>query len=430
MVYTLLIILTLLFSGSIIYIQSNGGVLKNIYFSFSILVYIVYYLYSGFFSWEQRNFIIIGNTIEDIFENGLAFYCLGIFCFIIGYTTHTGGRAQPFYKKKKYFDQQLLIRLTLLFLVISYLIRFVGSGLSGSLDTYIYSTQDFLITLSIGLYLRKVRTAYFLLIITAVFILFSSNFFRYRIILTVTGLGIIYLYRHPEFFRNILKYTLIGVMAAYAFLFITLNRKILADLKFNEIQYNVFDDSGNSQSIVLDQGSNIHADFTVFKYYRDHPEARHDYGETMFIYPFIRALPGFLFADGKPYPPSLQVIVNAYGGDYTAEHSGKAVTNVGEFYIAFGITGIIIGMFFFGRILKILQNKWVWDNSYNALIQLAILVSLFQYITRGYFPQYVNHIIFLAIPVYLLRKYSKVPLRAKKTKRPEQSLHIDPIDIH
>lgn len=415
MVYTLLIILALLFTGAILYIQSNGGILKNLYFSFSILVYLVYYMYSGFFSWEQRNFIIIGNTIEDIFEKGLIFYCMGMACFITGYITGPANksRPKPFYTKKKYFDQPLLLKLTLLFLVISYVIRFVGSGLSGSLDTYIYSTQDFLITLTIGLYLRKVRPAYLLTFVVAVFILFSSNFFRYRIILTVTGLGVIYLYRHPEFFQNILKYAIIGVMAAYAFLFITLNRQILANLAFDEIHYNVFEDSENSQSIVLDQGSNIHADFTVFKYYRDHPEARHDYGETMFIYPFIRALPGFLFADGKPYPPSLQTIVNAYGGDYTAEHSGKAVTNIGEFYIAFGITGIVAGMFLFGRILKILQNKWVWDNSYNSLLELAILVSLFQYITRGYFPQYVNHIAFLVIPVYLLRRYSKKPEQAK-----------------
>lgn len=418
MVYTLLIIMALLFTVAINYIQSNGGILKHLYFSFSILVYLVYYLYAGFFSWKQSNFIVLGNTIEDIFEKGMIFYCLGIFFFIIGYVTYftRSSRPKPIYKKKKYFDQKLLIRLSLLFLVISYVIRFVGSGLTGSLDTYIYSTQDFLITLTIGLYLRKVRTIYFLPILLLVFVLFSSNFFRYRIILTVTGLGVIYLYRHPEFLKNILKYSIIGLMAAYAFLFITVNRKILADLNFDEIHYNVFEDGSSSQTIVLEQGSNIHADFTIFKYYRDHPEAQHDYGETMFIYPFIRAMPGFLFTNGKPYPPSLQAIVNSYGGDFTAEHSGKAVTNVGEFYIAFGITGIMVGMFLFGRILRFLQNKWIWDNSYNSLLQLAILVSLFQYITRGYFPQYVNHIVFLAIPVYLLRRYSKIPFTAKKAK--------------
>ena len=409
MVIIYLLLLFIQFGFGFLYVGANGGFIKNLYFSFCLFLYFLYLFVGSLAVWNLKDFEFLGYSIEGFYPEGLKVYNIAIAFFLIGYFFKPLNlKPIPKFKIEKIFNDYLLFWLTIFFLVINFFIRFKGYSIEGSFNTYLFLTQDFLITLNIAIYLRgQNKVLYYITLGLSIF-LFSANFFRYRILLTLIGIGTIYLIRNPKIIKNLGTYSLFAFSGIYLIFFFTINRKTFGDGNFSKANYNILSSNADLQNLVLSEGNNVQADFNVLQYYRDNPKYPHDYGKTMFIFPFIRALPSFFFKDGvKPFPPSLQAIVDAYGGDYTAKHSGKAVTNIVELFIAFGLPGIIILMFAFGLILKALQNQWVNDNSYNALFQIAILISLFQYITRGYFPQYITHIAYLIMPVYILRFYSK-----------------------
>ncbi len=408
MVNAYLILLFAQFIIGFFIVQYNGGLIKNIYFSFCMILYFFYYFVSCYALWSIKEFEILGISIETIFPKGLIVYNLGIFFFILGYLSKSAIQPKSYFKKLIVFDDKWLVRLTIFFLVINYFFRFYGVSVEGSWGNYLWLTQDFLIILVISLYSRKLNIYFFYFSLGSSIFLFSLNFFRYRIYLTLIGIGVIYITKNPEILKKIGRYLVISVAFFYLLLFFTINRLNLANNNLNKVRFNVFENTNDIKALLLSEGSDVHADFNILKYYKEHNNYPHDFGQTIFIFPFIRALPSNLFKGSiKPYPPSLKAIIDAYGGDQTALHSGKAVTNLIEFYIAFGLPGVIVLMFFFGFILRILQNHWLMDGSYNELIQIATLISLFQYITRGYFPQYINHILYLISPIYIIRRFSK-----------------------
>ena len=392
-----------------LYIGYNGGIQKHTYFSFCLTLYFFYLWLAGFNTWSGNKMVTGNFSIEDIFDEGLLYYNIALFFFILGYILgRTWHKPFPFFRQERPFNDKALIQMTIVFLILNYAFRFTNTGIEGSLETYLFLTQDFLIILTIGVYSRKLNSWFFYFTLASSIFLFSSNFFRYRIILTLLGIGLIYIKRNPEILKKIGKYLVILTAATYAILFFTVNRKPLADNDLENVRFNLLDPDPNLERTVSSEGSNLATDFMVLKLYRDDPSYPHDFGKTMFVFPFIRALPGNLFPGGiKPYPPSLTTIIDAYGGTREAANAGRAVTNVVELYIAFGWPGTIFFMFIFGILLKSLQNRWVMDGSFNELLQIAILVSLFQYITRGYFPQYLTHISYLIVPVFLLRRLSR-----------------------
>jgi len=417
-----LVLLLAQFPCYFIYVLANGGIPKHTYFSFCLMLYFFYLWLAAYNTWTSKKFIFNNLTLEDIMEEGLMFYNIALFCFGMGYILGTTKTPKPFFKDDRVFNDKMLMQMTILFLVMNYGFRFTNTGLSGSLETYLYLTQDFLIILTIGVYSRNLNTWFFIVDLASSIFLFSSNFFRYRIILTLMGVGLIYIKRNPDILKQIGKYAIIGVVAGYAILFFTINRKPMADGDFDKIKWSFFEKKDNLDETVSSEGSNLLADFMVLKLYRDDLTYPHDWGETMFYFPFIRAIPGNFFPEGKPYPPSLTTIINAFGATKEAANAGRAVTNTVEFYIAFGWAGTIFFMFLFGNILKYLQNRWIMDGAFNEIFQIAILVSLFQYITRGYFPQYLTHISYLIVPVFILRRLS--PLREDLTVKPKKRIIV------
>lgn len=413
---TYLILLILVFVFGIMYIRSNGGIRDHIYFSYALAVYFLFFVIPGYFYWKLETFEELGVSIKSVFANGIQYYLIGMSCFVFGYTVSPARNDRgSLIRAGLPLSDKVLVRMTLFFIILTAGI-YIGSGfMDNSYLIYVWSTLDCLITLIIALYIRKIeRRQFFILTGLAVFI-FSIYFFRYRIYLTMMGIGAVYVYHNPDIFRKIWKYAFIGLLMFYVILFFTINRNVLAERSFDQIQYNVFnkEEGGSVQNIFIQQASNLHADFTVLKYYFENSDAPHDYGETMFLYPFIRAVPASFFTNNtKPYPaPAMQLIIDAYGGDSRAAGAGRFVTNLFEFYIAFGLVGLILGMFIFGLVLRVLQDKWYWDRGYNSILQIAIMVSLFQYISRGYLPQYLNHITYLTAPVFILMWLSgKVPI--------------------
>ncbi|GJG88441.1 hypothetical protein tb265_36220 [Gemmatimonadetes bacterium T265] len=125
-------------------------------------------------------------------------------------------------------------------------------------------------------------------------------------------------------------------------------------------------------------------------------------GITPFAYPFLLWIPRFVWP-GKPVPFWLGYVGQSIGTPETFG-AGAAVPQFGEFYIAFGWPGIMIGMFIFGA-----AAKWLWrwyraspDDPWRQAIFALNASLLFLAIIRGYFAQIAQEWCFVVLPAVVI----------------------------
>ena len=83
--------------------------------------------------------------------------------------------------------------------------------------------------------------------------------------------------------------------------------------------------------------------------------------------------------------------------------TGQALPNLGEFYYALGIAGILICMAIYGLWMRHVKRRYLDGNSRPMdLIQFSILLGTnLQIIIRGYTPSNFWYVIFSVLPVWI-----------------------------
>ncbi|HEX8242308.1 MAG TPA: O-antigen polymerase, partial [Longimicrobium sp.] len=120
------------------------------------------------------------------------------------------------------------------------------------------------------------------------------------------------------------------------------------------------------------------------------------------LYIFILPFPRFLW-HGKPMPTWLDDVRTSIGTPYS-EFAGAAVPHFGEYYIAFGWPGMVIGSLLFGMAVKLL---WRWyradpGDPWRQAIFALNTAFLFVAIIRGYAAQIVQEWCFIVLPAIVL----------------------------
>ena len=138
----------------------------------------------------------------------------------------------------------------------------------------------------------------------------------------------------------------------------------------------------------------------------------HTWGSGYFIEPIVYFLPRFLFP-WKPTIESADIVLamnNCTGFDITGTN-GMATPSFSELYIEFGIIGCLVGMFLFGLLLRRLKGFYTNKNNdiHNVILYSILFTTLFQILIRGYMAMNVYLVLFLIIPIYILK-----PKRVKK----------------
>lgn len=135
----------------------------------------------------------------------------------------------------------------------------------------------------------------------------------------------------------------------------------------------------------------------------------HTYWEPI-TYVFVLPIPREIWPE-KPHPSSVDKIDNAIG-TYAAQGAGSALPNFGEYYLAFGWVGMVVGMFVFGVGCRAL---WSFYKSHPDSLWVHVIFSvslpfIFQVIIRGYLAQIVQEWFFIVFPAaigaYVARKGS------------------------
>lgn len=125
-------------------------------------------------------------------------------------------------------------------------------------------------------------------------------------------------------------------------------------------------------------------------------EGSHTYFET-FMAGALRMVPSAIYGE-KPIPKTIEVISNAMGGDDAAFKAGFAVPFYVEHYISFGWVGLLIGSMVIGNICARIENIAVKHPRPLAYLFFAIMSAyVFIYFHRGYFPQQLDYLMFMAI---------------------------------
>lgn len=136
----------------------------------------------------------------------------------------------------------------------------------------------------------------------------------------------------------------------------------------------------------------------------------HTWGNGYFLEPLYYFLPRFLYPN-KPGAETADIVVamNNATGFEIAQRWGMATPSFSELYIQFGYFGCIIGMFLFGNLLRKIKKLYVKNNAsiHDLIYYVIIFTTLFQFLIRGYMAMNVFLILFLLLPVSLVKAFSR-----------------------
>lgn len=137
--------------------------------------------------------------------------------------------------------------------------------------------------------------------------------------------------------------------------------------------------------------------FDVFPKQMDHL-----YGEQMFGQTLTMIIPRTLWPN-KPEATIHTIVYLALGME--ALLRGNAYPFIGELFVEFGILGCFIGMLVFGIICKRLILLMLDKNSpqFSLIIYCLSFSAIFQFMIRGYLPSNAMMVLFLILPVFIIK---------------------------
>jgi uncharacterized membrane protein YozB (DUF420 family) len=400
---------------------ARGGWNRHLPFSFTLVIYFVYIYVTPLYYYQNEITTIIGTDITKYFGAGFFYNNLAVCSFIFGYWIKGGNKnvvwESPVNKHMSPKKIQQYIGLLFYGCYAIVLLNLaaggaslgavflgdqsLGLGASGA-SYFLQNFTDSLISLIVLGYLFNVRPALLLVWILAAFFLFSLLGFRYRIMLSLFGILFVYLYKNKVDLQRLAIGLFMALIFFYGIMFSTENRRILIDRNYERLK---FDPLNFEYENFFFQTRGGMADMAIYKLY-DNPNkvATHDYGLTMFGYVFIRMIPRAIYPnkDDLYPPPQLATTLQAYDA-WWAKQAGEATLSVGAFYIAFGWLGVILGHFFWGVLLRRFGDQIHKNDVLQLAVYIVVSLITFQWVTRGYFPQVIDHFVYMMIPVWVLR---------------------------
>ncbi|QXM10366.1 hypothetical protein KP002_04415 [Geomonas subterranea] len=398
----------------------KGGARNHVFYIFVLAVQAYYLFLCPVVYFNAGQFYAVNAYVARYFGIGLLQILLHLCFFLIGYWIVNKGRRLPPDGDLDFpppdCREMMRYRVVGLFAFLYLVIFFntlsegfnlidiiVGKveentmGLKGG-SYFLQNFADSLITLVIAAYYYRIGGRYVTAMTLVAFPLFLVLGFRYRLILTIFGLFMAYIHRKGISKARVLSYLTVVVVFLYFVMFLTLNRTAFFTHQYDKINYNPAD---FPYTALVDQARGSMVDFALYQAVADGVVER-DNGRTMFLYIVIKAVPANFFPGGeKPYPPPLLLGIDR--AISAGREVGEAATALGGLFFGFGYLGIYIGGLCHGLAVGFAQRRARMGGLYGGLAGIAVSLVLFQWLTRGYFPQAVDHLVYLSFPVVALK---------------------------
>jgi hypothetical protein len=413
--------------ANLYFVKHTGGIRNNILNIFLLATFSFYLLLTPAVYYFTENSYAVNVDVRDYWGIGtlqiflhILFYSIGYYYVLNRYPAKVIFTSREvrvsFFRKYEHILFFIFIALFALIFIntLSVGINFVDIvlgkhgdptlGLRGG-SYYIQNLADSLITILIASFYFRIKKIYIIIMLLVAIPLFLILGFRYRILLTFFGFFMIYIFDNRLSIKAISKYLILLLIFFYALMLLTANRTNIYMQKFDEIS---FDYTEFPYDAVFDQAKGSLIDFAMYKSV-DAGHVSIDYGETMFGYIFIKMLPSAFFSGGiKPYPPPQMIAIdNAISAD---RNVGEATTSLGGTFYAFYYPGIYIFAFVLGAIIARAQNRFE-KGFFSLLVGLVFSLAAFQWITRGYFPQTIDHLVYMLFPILLLSFFIKIKFK-------------------
>ncbi len=412
------------------FVVYGKGLWKNLIFSFTWLLFTIYYFLTPWYFYSVGRSNIwgddvgyngVGENISEYYDEGLLYYGIANLLFLIGFFIVKDTKLHDL--KDHYKDNKNIAILLFFICLILVLFNFVLSGLNlvdialGSSEenlfgasgasNYLKNFADSIITCLIICYITKVNMRILIPMFLISFFLFALMGFRYRIIMTILGILFVYLYENQLNYKRSFKPAGIVICIVYFIMFITVNRYELIIGSYNNLKFNPTE--FKLGTLITEQTRGMLDDITIIKYYETKDNPKYDYGIT-FTYFLIRALPRGIVGNWKDQfypPPAFPIIDEAYNLPPVWAVTGEAPLHYAYFMIAGNVYFLFIGAFLVGLCLGIINRRKNISLPKDRVFLIVISLALFMWYTRGFFPQFVDNLVFLLVP-YLIY-YSIIP---------------------
>ncbi|MCS3801719.1 O-antigen polymerase [Niastella sp. OAS944] len=393
---------------------------NNFIFIWTLIVYLQYLLFSPLYFFLSDKKVLNGTYYYDYYATGFFFSWLAIFFLGIGFFLKKFPRKRAAPKIEKVLINPTK-SISILFYVTYGIVLmnmalgginvqnvFLGSDIVGmgaeGASYYLQNFTDSLITILLLAFLYDFPRKQIIIWLAMSFFLFSILGFRYRIILTLFGILFILILRRKITTRMVIGGLLLAVFFLYLIMFSTENRRVLISRNYDKLK---FDPTEYKAETIFDQSRGALADMCVYKLYDDpYKSVKYDYGVSLFGYIFIRMIPRAILTNKDDFypPPQLAITLSAYEA-WWGKYTGEATLSVGAMFIALGWLGIVIGHFFWGVLLRRYSLKVDFNNNLSLISFLILSLVTFQWITRGYLPQEVDHAVYMFIPIWVLKRF-------------------------
>ena len=130
------------------------------------------------------------------------------------------------------------------------------------------------------------------------------------------------------------------------------------------------------------------------------------YGSGIFLYTLVMFIPRGLWP-GKPDPPIDTIIETAMGK--VSVEGGAVYPNIGEYYVEFGIIGVLALMLLFGIFLRLVNSLRLHgeEGSHAMILYAAVAPMVMQLVTRGYTASNFPQLVLTAAPVFVVYYITK-----------------------
>jgi oligosaccharide repeat unit polymerase len=271
-------------------------------------------------------------------------------------------------------------------------------AVGGSFNNYLGLSLNFLIPGVALLFMYSLRTGRRYLLFIILFLvtvgIFTSLGFRYRLVLLIGAMSIIY-YLNAKRRPNVIL-ALVGFL-----IFVTLmgvineSRTYGHGLDTNRLgsSNQTYFESGLNESRIF-QTSGAVIDLT--------PGKIAHVGFTPIINTLLFPIPKGLYQEKNSAEYLFNALDTIYGG---AVSKGSAFMAYGEYYLAFGWLGIVAGGFLIGWFSK---RLWIWylsdeQDPLRITVYSVTVVYLYVIISRGYLPQVTMLFFFSVFPIYIVK---------------------------
>lgn len=406
-----------------------------------LLILINYYHKNAIYNWAPTTifafvfgyytiagpFVFINNNLTKYryiehmpyLENAWQIAFLSIFSFLFGYYILPVGR--PRINSITSISIAIKLNKKLLLITLLSVLIFAGTGgllvqlnfleaggnpfqgYTGAFRNYLLQTIDFLIpgtiVLLVGFMLKKTKLMYFIISFTFAIAIFSAQGFRWRLVVLLLGLVMSY-YLIKKTNVNILILSIIAFVLIPLLGLIGLTRQYGSGLNITKSkQYQneeIFLAGFYETSTFFDTGMLINYVPSKFDYIGWDPLVQ------SLVFPIPRAI-----WPSKPSGEYIKIYERMYGNGDLGK--GVAVLNYGEYYLAFGWIGVLLGFVLLGWGYRKLWNWYVVNQNNPVATVLYSVSASFMYvvISRGYLPQVTMLFVFTVGPAIWLFKNSK-----------------------